>query len=678
MSKTITDITLQGSDIDGVDLTYSLFSTPQNGSFSIDGNILIYNANQDWNGVETFTYKANDGITDSNISTISITVNAVNDNPVVTVGETNTQSLYFEGDDSFTVFNDSELQSLTDFAISLWAKFDENDRWDGLVGKGYLENKTGLIIRKADDNNKIRISQSDPSNNFVNILDSNNPILADSGWNHILVQRKGNIWQIYINGVNEGSIDFVNSAPQSFNSNADFIFAGNIDSEYIKGYLDDIALYRTTLTEDEISSFSENGNWKSAALINASNLMFYYQLNGDVLDSTSNNRNASNNGAVYSNEIPGTTSPTDIATDEDVFVDIDLSEYVIDVDGDDLTFSVVSQPSHGSINFISNSVLRYQPESDYNGSDTFTWKANDGIVDSDIAIINLKVNPVNDAPVSSNISVSTNKDNSVNITLQATDVENESLTFTLVSDASNGTTSLNNNVISYTPSTGYTGEDSFTFKANDGTIDSNISTVSITVLAPFVRYYSAKSDIIGADQSNYVRNDEWRTMVQETSDGNLILLTMVRKHQNPNSYYPYLMKVDYSDGSIIWEKIVNLGSGYTAFQSNSIREASDGGFLITGVRSSSDPDGLIVRLDDSGEVIWHTYQDSPSGGWEGLYSSYLNEDDNIWVTGGRGTNNSITGQNRDDLWTVTITDDGNRQLDKKFGYGSIETGSDNS
>ena len=71
----------------------------------------------------------------------------MNDNPVVTVGETNTQSLYFEGDDSFTVFNDSELQSLTDFAI-LWAKFDENDRWDGLVGKGYLENKTGLIIRK--------------------------------------------------------------------------------------------------------------------------------------------------------------------------------------------------------------------------------------------------------------------------------------------------------------------------------------------------------------------------------------------------------------------------------------------------------------------------------------------------------------------------------------------------
>ena len=52
----------------------------------VSGATLTYTADQDWNGTETFTYKANDGSLDSNTSTITITVTPVNDTPVVTGG----------------------------------------------------------------------------------------------------------------------------------------------------------------------------------------------------------------------------------------------------------------------------------------------------------------------------------------------------------------------------------------------------------------------------------------------------------------------------------------------------------------------------------------------------------------------------------------------------------------
>ena len=79
----IVGITLDGSDVDGDALTYSVVTDASNGTTSISGATLTYTANQDWNGVETFTYKANDGTVDSNTSTITVTVTAVNDAPTI-------------------------------------------------------------------------------------------------------------------------------------------------------------------------------------------------------------------------------------------------------------------------------------------------------------------------------------------------------------------------------------------------------------------------------------------------------------------------------------------------------------------------------------------------------------------------------------------------------------------
>jgi hypothetical protein len=62
-----------------------------------------------------------------------------------------------------------------------------------------------------------------------------------------------------------------------------------------------------------------------------------------------------------------------------------------DVNGDSLTATLVSGTSHGQINLNSNGSFNYTPVSDYSGTDTFTYKANDGKTDSNTGTVTLTV-----------------------------------------------------------------------------------------------------------------------------------------------------------------------------------------------------------------------------------------------------------------------------------------------
>lgn len=88
----------------------------------------------------------------------------------------------------------------------------------------------------------------------------------------------------------------------------------------------------------------------------------------------------------------------------------------------------------------------------------------------------------NSAPVAEGQVVSVNEDGSIEITLAATDANvNNKLTYTINGDPQKGTLSGEGNKYTYTPDADYNGTDGFTFKASDGTADSNTAGVSITV-----------------------------------------------------------------------------------------------------------------------------------------------------------------------------------------------------
>ena len=88
---------------------------------------------------------------------------------------------------------------------------------------------------------------------------------------------------------------------------------------------------------------------------------------------------------------------------------------------------------------------------------------------------------VPDAPVALDSSVATDEDTAATITLGATDADGDVLTYTIVSAPAHGTLLGAGATRTYLPQPNYNGPDSLTFRANDGTLDSNVATVSITV-----------------------------------------------------------------------------------------------------------------------------------------------------------------------------------------------------
>lgn len=122
----------------------------------------------------------------------------------------------------------------------------------------------------------------------------------------------------------------------------------------------------------------------------------------------------------FSNHAPAANDAT-YATAEDTAVSITLT--AADIDEDPLTFSIVTQPQHGILTGTPPN-LTYTPNQNFNGPDTFNFKANDGELDSNIATITINVSAVNDAPiVSAPTSVTTNQGSTAPFTLGVSDVD---------------------------------------------------------------------------------------------------------------------------------------------------------------------------------------------------------------------------------------------------------------
>ncbi len=133
---------------------------------------------------------------------------------------------------------------------------------------------------------------------------------------------------------------------------------------------------------------------------------------------------------------PPSANGQSVSTPEDTAKAVTLSGS--DPDGDSLTFSIVSGPSHGQLSG-SGASRTYTPDANYHGPDSFTFKVNDGTVDSSAATVNIDVTPLNDRTGRRMAqSVSTPEDTAKAITLAGSDIDGDGLTFSIVSGPSHG------------------------------------------------------------------------------------------------------------------------------------------------------------------------------------------------------------------------------------------------
>ena len=202
-----------------------------------------------------------------------------------------------------------------------------------------------------------------------------------------------------------------------------------------------------------------------------------------------------------------------VSTNEDASLPINLA--ASDKEGNSLTFAVISNPLHGTLASVSgNATTTYTPEPNFNGQDSFQFVANDGFVNSSPATLTILINAQNDAPAAVPGSATTSEDMARTILLNATDVDGDPLSYSIVQNPLHGTLAAitTNNSFTYTPAANYNGADNFAFKSNDGKADSNTASISITIV-PVNDNPAANNDLATTNQDipvtvNVLNNDD--------------------------------------------------------------------------------------------------------------------------------------------------------------------------
>ncbi|TWT83445.1 Subtilisin E precursor [Planctomycetes bacterium CA13] len=426
-------ITLTGSDADQDPLTFQVISQPQHGTLTGTAPHLTYTPDVDYNGPDAFTFKANDGTDDSAIATVSITATPVNDAPradnqSVSVKESTAKAITLTASDvdgdavTFTIISGPSSGVLSGSAPNLIYTPDID-----------FTGSTSFSFRVNDGN-----------------VDSNVAIVSIS----VAANQTPVADELSVSTTEDTAkaITLTGSDPDS----DPITFVVQIDPQHgtLSGSAPDL-----TYTPDI------NYNGSDSFTFTVSDGTDVSELTTALIDVTP------------INDVPVADSQL-MTTDEDTAVEIILTGS--DIEGDPLTYSIVSGPASGSLTGIAPD-LTYVPNADFNGSDSFTFKVNDGSDDSPTSVVSITVTPINDAPVALGQSVTTTQDTSLAILLAGSDIDGDALNFTVATEPLHGVLSGSGPNLTYTPETSYIGPDSFTFVSNDGTQDSALATVTIDV-----------------------------------------------------------------------------------------------------------------------------------------------------------------------------------------------------
>ena len=160
-----------------------------------------------------------------------------------------------------------------------------------------------------------------------------------------------------------------------------------------------------------------------------------------------------------------------------------------DAEGSGLTAVLVSGPAHASsFTLNADGSFSYAHDGSEGTTDSFTYRANDGGLDSNVATVTITIGAVDDAPVATDDSYGVNEGATLTIVAPGvltndTDPEGSPLTSALISGPANASSfTLNaDGSFSYTHNGSETLTDSFTYEANDGALDSNVATVTIAI-----------------------------------------------------------------------------------------------------------------------------------------------------------------------------------------------------
>jgi subtilisin family serine protease len=208
---------------------------------------------------------------------------------------------------------------------------------------------------------------------------------------------------------------------------------------------------------------------------------------GDSFTYTVNNgKDGMAMASVHVTVLPVQDPPEAVAdraiTWESAPVAIDVLTNDTDPDGDSLSLVDFTQPANGSVSLAEGANLVYAPKPYFNGMDRFTYRISDGHGGQSGGEVTVMIKPVNDPPAAQDQAFTLNRNSQQDVTFLATDPDGDELTFTVIKGPEHGELWAYPKVATYFPKKGYVGPDSFTYQASDGVLDSQIASVTFTVL----------------------------------------------------------------------------------------------------------------------------------------------------------------------------------------------------
>lgn len=427
--NTPVDVTLEGSDPDGDAITFALATSAANGTVSLVGEVVTYTPNAGFSGSDSFTYTTNDGSVDSAPATVSITVTNVL--PVVV-------------DLSGTTPKNTPI----DFTVS-----------------GSDADGDALTYALA----------SSPSNGSASIfgtLVTYTPATGFAGTDSFTYVANDGVGNS-VPGTIEVTV--INGLP----------IAEDVSATTTRGVSVNLALVASDIDGDSLTYTLVSGVSNGSLSLNGSVVTYSPDANFAGMDTftykVSDGLGDSNiaTGTVTVSNTPPTAVSKSLVTPYQTAIQVVLSG--IDADGDAIVFSIVNAPSHGVLSTITGDVTTYTPNSGFSGIDTFTYRSNDGLENSQVATVTITVESGNLPPMVSNLDASTPKDTPVDISLVGTDPDGDVITYFITAQPTHGSVSLVNGIVTYTPNGGYLGYDSFRYVAFDGSAQSSPATVTINV-----------------------------------------------------------------------------------------------------------------------------------------------------------------------------------------------------
>ncbi|TMP39132.1 hypothetical protein CWB96_20880 [Pseudoalteromonas citrea] len=457
----IDDIRSQASDIEDTNPTgdIKLTSEPLHGVVTLsqaDGT-LTYIPDLNVVATDTFKYTIADSNGDvSNDAAISINIGAINDRPIV-----ENDSAQTDEDTSLTLdilHNDSDV---------------EDQGFNGanitLEDQGKGEGVFDLASVTVNADGQLHIA---PAKDAVGEL-TFTYVLTDS---EALASVPATV-NVTIKAVNDAPVAENNTATVQENGSFEINILGNDTDVDANDQLDANSVTLVDVAEYGTVSLSESGTATYTPNENFSGTDSFTYIVKDIAGASSNKATVTVK-VIAANTAPvATPSATTVA--EDGRIDITLTG--TDIEKSALTYKISTPPSNGVLTPVSGVVWSYTPTANFNGTDSIAFIANDGELDSEAAQIAITVTAVNDAPNAQNVSATTEEETPVSVTLNGSDIDGDNVSFIITNQPSNGTATLSGGQVNYTPNDDFTGTDSFSYQANDGSLTSQTAVADIQV-----------------------------------------------------------------------------------------------------------------------------------------------------------------------------------------------------